>query len=182
MPASLNPVRIARSMVASLRRRRETAARRRYTSLARRTVAQCGPGLHVNGPCRLTRNTYLGSNVNMNGLEINGPGKVQIGSNFHSGPGCLLITQNHNYDNGEAIPYDTTAIVKEITIADNVWLGTRVIVLAGVTINEGAIIQAGSVVVSDVPRCAIAGGHPAHVFSHRDIEHYERLVAEGKFC
>ena len=51
----------------------------------------------------------------------------------------------------------------------------------GVTIGEGAIIQAGSVVVSDIPKYAIAGGHPAKVFKYRDIDHYERLKAEAKF-
>lgn len=179
--ATADPLAFARSLLARLRRRRGAAVRRRYTSLALRTVAQAGPGLHINGPCHLTAATYLGSNVHMNGLEIAGGGTVRIGSNFHSGPGCLLITQNHNYDHGEAIPYDATVVNKEITIADNVWLGSRVIVLGGVTIGDGAIIQAGSVVVSDIPRCAIAGGHPAKVFGQRDIEHYERLVAAGKF-
>ncbi|MGX9365623.1 acyltransferase [Desulfoplanes sp. PS50] len=92
-----------------------------------------------------------------------------------------MITQNHNFDHGTAIPYDSTYIYKKIVIKDNVWLGSRVIVLGGVTIEEGAIIQAGSVVVKDIPKYAIAGGHPATVFKYRDIDHYERLKAEGKF-
>lgn len=104
-----------------------------------------------------------------------------IGDNFHSGPDCLFICQNHNFDKGEAIPYDSTYILRDITIEDNVWLGSRVIILGGVTIGEGAIIQAGSTVVSDIPKYAIAGGHPAKCFSERNIEHYEKLKAEGKF-
>ena len=71
-----------------------------------------------------------------------------------------MISEFHNYDHGEAIPYDHTTIVKDIVIEDNVWLGTRVLILGGVTIGEGAIIQAGSVVTKDVPKYAIAGGHP----------------------
>jgi len=66
-------------------------------------------------------------------------------------------------------------------IEDNVWLGHRVIILGGVTIGEGAIIQAGSVVVKDIPKYAIAGGHPAKVFKYRDIKHYNRLKKEKKF-
>jgi len=92
-----------------------------------------------------------------------------------------MITHIHNYDNGKAIPYDDTYIYKDITIEDNVWLGDRVIILGGVKIGEGAIIQAGSVVVSDVPKYAIAGGHPAKVFKYRDIEHYEKLKTEKRF-
>lgn len=139
-----------------------------------------GP-VRVNGPTLLTKNTFLGSNVNFNGLVVRGGGRVTIGNNFHSGSDCLFICQNHNFDAGSAIPYDDTYICKEIEIADNVWLGSRVIVLGGVKIGEGAIIQAGSCVVSNIPAYAIAGGHPAIVFSQRDVEHYEKLKTEGKF-
>ncbi len=135
----------------------------------------------VNGKSSVTRNTFLGSNVNFNGMEIAGCGKVTIGNNFHSGPGCLVISQNHNFDSGKAIPYDETYVCKDVNIKDNVWLGSRVIVLGGVTTGEGAIIQAGSCVVSNIPAYAIAGGHPAKVFSRRNVEHYEKLKAEGKF-
>ncbi|WP_242984146.1 hypothetical protein [Clostridium putrefaciens] len=53
-------------------------------------------------------------------------------------------------------------------------------VLSGITIGEGAIIQAGSVVVKDIPKCSIAGGSPAKVFKYRDIEHYKELKGNGK--
>lgn len=137
--------------------------------------------LKVNFKTYVNANTTLGKNVNFNGMKITGGGEVIIGNNFHSGQGCLMITQIHNYDHGKAIPYDNTYIYKDIFIEDNVWLGDRVIVLGGVTIGEGAIIQAGSVVTSNVPKYAIAGGHPAKVFKHRDIEHYEKLKKEGRF-
>ncbi len=55
------------------------------------------------------------------------------------------------------------------------------IVLGGVTIGEGAIIQAGSVFVKDIPPLAIAGGHPAVPFKYRDKEHYYRLKELGQF-
>lgn len=151
------------------------------TERVKRTCGSYKGLVLVNGPTFLTRNTFLGANVNFNGLIVNGSGKVTIGDNFHSGPDCLFICQNHNFDTGSAIPYDNTYITKDIEIGDNVWLGSRVIVLGGVNIGEGAIIQAGSCVVSDIPPYAIAGGHPAKVFSQRNIEHYERLKAEGKF-
>ncbi len=173
--------RLVRALEWRLARALKHMARSYYTGLARSTVARCGQKLHVNGRTRLTPETYLGENVHMNGLEISGHGEVRIGSNFHSGPGCLFITENHNYDSGEELPYDGSSHAGSITIGDNVWLGSRVIVLGGVTIAEGAIVQAGSCVVSDVPRCAVVGGHPARVFKYRDIEHYERLLAAKKF-
>jgi chloramphenicol O-acetyltransferase type B len=135
----------------------------------------------VNGKTSVSKTTRLGRNVNFNGMEILGSGSVCIGDNFHSGRGCLMLTQDHNYDNGSAIPYDNTYIIKNILIEDNVWIGERVIILGGVTIGEGAIIQAGSVVVKSIPKYALAGGHPASVFKYRDIEHYEQLKVEGRF-
>lgn len=135
----------------------------------------------VNGKTKVTNNTFLGNNVNFNGMDIQGRGKVIIGDNFHSGKECIIITDIHNYDKGDCIPYDNTYIQKDVKIEDNVWIGSRVIILGGVRIGEGAIIQAGSVVVKSIPPYAIAGGHPAKVFNYRDIEHYEQLKSEKKF-
>lgn len=151
-----------------------------YTNVAKKKVASYGSGLNVNAKSKFTSTTKIGANTHFNGMNIEGGGGVQIGDNFHSGFGCLLITQNHNF-NGNAIPYDNTYIYKDILIGDNVWLGARVIILGGVTIGEGAIIQAGSVVVCDIPPLCIAGGHPAKVFSKRDEKHYYKLKEKKCF-
>ena len=145
-----------------------------------KTVSSHQGEVSIHGWTHLTPQTILGKNPNFNGLEVSGKGKVVFGDNFHSGKGCMIITQYHNYE-GEEIPYDSTCITKDVMIGDNVWLGNRVIILGGVNIGEGAIIQAGAVVVKDVPPCAIAGGNPATVFKYRDKEHYFDLKAQGKF-
>ena len=92
-----------------------------------------------------------------------------------------VFTRNHNYDKGDAIPYGRTYIKKDVVIGDFVWIGIQVILLPGTTIGEGAIIQAGAVVHGNIPAYAIAGGNPAKVFAQRDVEHFKRLKAEGKF-
>ena len=92
----------------------------------------------------------------------------------------LLITQNHNWKNASSIPYDEKIIPTEIIIEDNVWIGSRVVIVGNVTIGEGAIIQAGSVVVTDIPPLSIAGGHPATAFSTRDKAHYNECKRLGK--
>ena len=146
-----------------------------------RTVKSYKAPLKINGPTVLNRNTILGKNTNFNGLKIYGQGHVSIGDNFHSGIQCTFITENHNYNHGVAIPYDTTCLLKDIIIGDNVWIGSKVIILGGITIGEGAIIQAGSVVSQSIPVGAVAGGNPAQVFKYRDMEHYNNLKSGKKF-
>lgn len=152
-----------------------------WTHRVKRRAMECRGFIKANYRTDVTPTTVLGDNVNFNGLTISGGGRVEIGDNFHSGVECLFITQIHNYDYGEAIPYDDTYLTKDITIQNNVWIGSRVIVLGEATIGEGAIIQAGSVVVGEIPKCSIAGGAPAKVFKYRDVEHYETLKKQKKF-
>ena len=151
-----------------------------YTTIAKMECKSYGISMKVNGYSSFTSNTIIGDHCNFNGMKISGGGKVTIGKYFHSGPGCRIICQNHNYE-GNKIPYDNTYIPKDVTIGECVWLGTSVIVLGGVNIGNGAIIQAGSVVVNDIPDYAIAGGHPAKVFAYRNEEHYRELYQKGAF-
>jgi chloramphenicol O-acetyltransferase type B len=151
-----------------------------YSFLIRLKAKNVGGGLKVNYFSTVTNLTTLGDNVNFNGMKVIGHGELTIGNNFHSGEDCLIITSDHNI-NGTHIPYDKTNIQKNVIIGDNVWFGARVIILGGVNIGEGAIIQAGSVVVNNIATCAIAGGHPAKVFSERNKKHYYDLKEAKKF-
>ena len=147
---------------------------------AKYTLGNWHAKIRANGFTRLSRQTEVGQNVHFNGFKIYGKGNCKIGNNFHSGFGCIVVNSFHNY-NGEALPYDNTNINKEIIIEDNVWLGVNVTLLGGCHIEEGAIIQAGSVVSGKISKCAIAGGHPAREFSKRNIKKYEELKAKKMF-
>ena len=164
----------------SLRKIKEFFNRVYYSLRIRKTAAECGEGLCVGGKSYVTRNTHLGRHVCFNGMGMSGNGEIFIGDYFHSGPGCQIISSFHNYE-GTEIPYDSTFLDKEVIIGDCVWIGNNVIILGGVKIGEGAIIQAGSVVCKDIPDYAIAGGHPAVPFKYRDKEHYEKLKVAKKF-
>jgi maltose O-acetyltransferase len=96
------------------------------------------------------------------------------------GPHLSIYTVNHNYLNAEAVPYDGMMILKPVHIKQNAWVGGNVQILPGVTIGEGAVIGAGSVVAKDIPDLAIAAGNPAKPFRMRDRESYETLKAAGK--
>ena len=146
-----------------------------------RQAAKVGKGIKINYKSHVTSNTYIGDNAGINGVIISGSGKVIIGNNFHCGSECLIMTQNHNYDSGKTIPYDDTYIVKDVIIGDNVWFGSRVTILPGIEIGEGAIVQAGAVVSKSIPKFGISGGNPAKVFKYRDKEHYLSLKEKRMF-
>ena len=166
----------------ALRRGGGDYGRRDYFSeIARKKATSCGENLNVWLKSKFEGEIHFGNNCNFNGMYVQGDGVVYFGDNFHSGQQCMILTQNHNYDEGDAIPYDTTYKYKKVVIDDNVWFGNRVIVVGNVHIGEGAIIAAGSVVSRDVPAYAIVGGNPAKVIKYRDIEHYEKLKKELKF-
>lgn len=70
-------------------------------------------------------------------------------------------------------------IVKTTHIGNDVWIGAKSIVMDGVTIGDGAIVAAGSVVTKDVPPFAVVGGAPAKIikyrFSHDVIDRLEEI-------
>lgn len=153
-----------------------------FTRLAIMSLGEYKSKPKVNFYSRFTKNTYLGKNCHFNGMVIRGNGRVVIGDNFHSGKDTLIINSYHKYDDANAVPYDTKAMVdKEVIIEENAWIGDRVIILGGVKIGEGAIIQAGAVVVKDIPKYTVAGGNPATVIKQRDIAQYEALKKEERF-
>ena len=97
-----------------------------YTWRVRDRAASCGEGLYVGAKSYVTNNTWLSDHVSFNGMAISGRGKVTIGKYFHSGTGCQIITSFHNYE-GDAIPYDTSFVHKDVCIGECVWLGNNVI-------------------------------------------------------
>lgn len=173
-------VKFIQKIIDKIRRKKENPIEQCRKNIIN-TARKCGEGLWIGGYSYVTPQTEIGEHVCFNGMQIHGDGNVKIGKYLHSGVECLIITRNHNYDDGNAIPYDETYIRKDVEIGDFVWLGSRVMILPGSKIGEGAIIQGGSVVHGEIPAYAIAGGNPAKVFKYRNIEHFLKLKEEGKF-
>jgi acetyltransferase-like isoleucine patch superfamily enzyme len=67
----------------------------------------------------------------------------------------------------DEIPVDGSLQSRPLVIGNDVWIGYRAMVLGAVTIGDGAVIAAGSVVLSDVPAYALVAGNPAKVVRHR---------------
>ena len=72
-----------------------------FTKIVKKQINAFGENFKVNNMCRLNKSVTVKNNVNLNGMEVQGNGKVTIGNNFHSGKGILLITQNHNWKNAK---------------------------------------------------------------------------------
>ncbi len=117
--------------------------------------------LVLKGSCYFTNKVVLGNNVYLEEVKFKGQGNIIIGNNVKINSKTIFISDIHNYKTGNAIPYDSTYIIKDIIVEDNVWIGDRSIILMGVRLGKGSIIMPGSVVVKDVPPKTIVAGHPA---------------------
>ncbi len=115
------------------------------------------------------------------GTYIDVNGGVTIGEYFHTGRGLTIFSTYHDYKNATCIPYDDVVLQAPVSIGDFVWCGANVTILPGVTVGEGAILAAGSVISQDVAPLAIVGGNPAKVIKYRDGAQFHYLKSNGKF-
>ena len=136
-------------------------------------IPNIGKGTYIQGPIQFDYGAFTTfgencyANFNFTVLDIC---PVTIGDNVFFGPNCMLSTPVHPFRYQERnIKYkeDGTAYddeyAKPITIGSNCWLASNVVVIGGVTIGEGCVIGAGSVVTRDIPANSLAAGNPCRV-------------------
>lgn len=113
----------------------------------------------------------FGEDVQLNDyVHIGAVERVEIGSQVLIASRVFISDHNHGeYASPDPASAPTTPpalrplVSKPVRIGDRVWLGEQVCVLPGVSIGDGAIVGAGSVVTRDIPRNSIAVGNPARV-------------------
>jgi acetyltransferase-like isoleucine patch superfamily enzyme len=154
--------------------------------LAKRRFDECGSLLQVTGRLRLFKRrgrieigerVFLWPDVKLSVRGDAYPARLVIGdrtslgdrTEIHCGravtigAGCLLawdvVVMDRDYHRLDS----ATEVCEPVCIGDHVWLGARAMILKGVTIGDGAVVAAGSVVVSDVPAGALVAGNPARV-------------------
>lgn len=116
--------------------------------------------------------TYGGLNV----LTFDDSHMLKIGAYCSIGPGVqFVLSADHRLDVVSTYPWkvkilgqENEAISKgDIIVEDDVWIGSRAIILSGVKIGKGAVIAAGTIVTKDVPAYSVVGGIPARIIRNR---------------
>ena len=125
----------------------------------------------------------MGQYIQMNGIRTSGR-RVSIGSGTVINQKCLIFTPsgliigNHVSISAEVALITGTHDINDptfpsdyrpIVIDDYAWIGTRAVILQGVTVGRGAVVMAGAVVTQDVEPFAVVGGVPAKPISERTL-------------
>ena len=136
-------------------------------------IKKCGKNFKIGIFSRIQQPQALsiGHNVSFNDFawiaaNSNG-GEIKIGDNTIIGPRVILHSGNHVFTDRIIPIWKQGYKFKPIIIEEDVWLGSNVTVLQGVTIHRGAVVAAGSIITKDVDEYTIVGGVPAKTISKR---------------
>ncbi|RSM04455.1 hypothetical protein BHE90_003938 [Fusarium euwallaceae] len=135
-----------------------------YTKMLKKMLGKVGeetwiePPMTVDYGCNVSVGERFYSNF---GLVILDSALVTIGSRVMFGPSVTIITATHDTDVQSR--RDMGEYAKGVTIGDDCWIGSNVIIMPGITIGRGTTIGAGSVVTKDIPEFSVAVGSPAKV-------------------
>lgn len=110
----------------------------------------------------ISNNTFIGDST-----QINVGSEFKIGSNCMIAPACIFSDAQHSFGNLDIPMKKQKCNYNPITVEDDVWIGTGVIILSGVVIGKGSIVAAGSVVNKSIPQYEIWGGIPAKKIKNR---------------
>ena len=114
------------------------------------------------------KNIVIGENVSINRFTvITAKDKVTIGNNVLIGSNVIINSGNHNFSKVDIPINQQGHTIAPIMIEDDVWIGSNVCVLAGVTIGKGSVIGAGAVVTKNVEPYSVMGGVPARLIKKR---------------
>lgn len=129
------------------------------------TQCSIGPGAMLQGNIEMGDNCSVQAYAILTGYP---KGKITIGNGVRIASHTVFVAANHNFDRVDIPIYKQGLQESPIQVQDDVWIGSRVCVLSGVTIGKGSVIGAGSVVTKDIPPFSIAVGSPARVIRNRN--------------
>ncbi|MFT3932631.1 MAG: acyltransferase [Chitinophagaceae bacterium] len=130
-------------------------------------IIEHGVSFKFDNPWVPGPNIKLGDRVFVGSMcEFNITESISIGNDTNIASGCRFIDHNHGIALGTLIGLQPNPKAG-ISIGEGVWLGCNVVVLMGVTIEEGAVVAAGAVVTKSIPPNEIWGGIPAKKIGER---------------
>ncbi len=113
------------------------------------------------------KNIKIGKNVFINACcRFQDQGGIEIGDGSLIGHNTTIATLNHDFNPNKRANLHPNPV----KICKNVWIGSDCTILPGVTIGDGAVIGAGSVVTKNIPANSIAVGNPAKVIKQIEIK------------
>lgn len=122
------------------------------------------PGIKINP----ARNIVLGDDVDLAwGVLITTGGGVEIGDRTLIGYNTQIFSANHVIPGNRGNIFGSGHDKKKVTIGKDAWIGAACIILPGITVGDGAIVAAGSVVTKNVKEYTIVGGNPAKLIKER---------------
>ena len=143
-----------------------------------------GPNVTLDGNITIGRHSYI------NGYsEIIASKKypITIGNFCCIARNCFIISYSHHNLKQLSISTNIHANIKNteygapISIGNDVWIGANVTILPWVTLWDGVVIGAGSIVLKDIPAYAVAVGNPAKVVKYRFNESTIQKLLQGKW-
>lgn len=87
-----------------------------------------------------------------------------FGANVMTGPEIIILSYNHA-TRMDGTPFNQQGYTSRspVVVEDNVWIGTRAILLPGVRVGKNSVIGAGAVVAKEVPPNSVVAGNPAKI-------------------
>ncbi|MEF8723245.1 MAG: acyltransferase [Candidatus Accumulibacter delftensis] len=138
-------------------------------TLAKRMLRHCGKNIRIGPNVKIGSGEQisLGDNSNI-GRASWILGKASIGDFVMMAPEVIILSSNHEFkDRSTPMIIQGQRVEDPVIVCDDVWIGTRAIILPGVTIGSHSIVAAGAVVTKDVAEYSIVGGNPARVIGCR---------------
>lgn len=130
--------------------------------------AKVGKGVHVYPKVKIWApwNLELADECGIaNGVTLYSQGKITIGKRVVISQGAHLVAGTHDYTK-----HGFPLLTMPISVGDYVWIASEAFVHPGITINEGSVIGARSVVITDIPAWMVCAGHPCKPIKERKFE------------
>ncbi|MFG6503043.1 acyltransferase [Microbacterium sp. P05] len=129
------------------------------------TALSLGDRTYVAAGAYLTDTLDAGADCSINPYTVI-RGRVTLGDGVRIGAHTSILGFNHTMEPDLEV-FRQPLTSRGITVGDDVWIGSHVVVLDGVTVGDKAVLAAGAIVTKDVPAGAVVGGNPARLLKWR---------------